>query len=227
MQMFYEHNVRGVFEEGSGYIARCNGEFGDLRAYLEHRLMRDPYLDYDAEMNGFLQAYYGSGWESVREFIDICTQKGCTYKKHVHIFDRSKGSLPGLKAKDIRRCDELWENAKALADDEQTLERVTRSEICWRYWKCSNRKEEFSLWQTPYSRMNARDVLYNDIVSRGNNLIGEPLRKRDISSCAALHLLRIPFCWSNLYEEDIWFFLDPYIVSFYNFLGKIHSFFFR
>ncbi|MBQ7595856.1 MAG: DUF4838 domain-containing protein [Clostridia bacterium] len=224
MQIFYENNVKGVFGEGSGYVSRCNGEFCDLRAYLECCLLADPYMDFDAEMNGFLEAYYGDGWENIRRFIDICTEKGCSDKYHVGIFERSKGSLPGMKNKDVTLCDELWQNAKDLAGDEETLERVLRSEICWRYWKCSNRKGEFSFFRSLYSKMNERDKLYNDIISRGNDLLGEPLRKREISKCQALHLLRIPFCWSNLYEEDIWFFLDPYVISFYQFLGKIHSF---
>ncbi len=226
MQIFYEHNVKGVFGEGSGYVARCDGEFCELRSYLECCLLEDPYMDFDKEMNGFLKAYYGGGWESIREFIDICTAKGCSDKYHVGIFERAKGSLPGIKNKDVKHCDELWQNAKDLAGSEEALERVLRSEICWRYWKCSNRKGEFSFFRPLYSKMNERDKLYNDIVSMGNTLIGEPLRKREISQCQALHLLRIPFCWSNLYEEDIWFFLDPYIVSFYNVLGKIHSFFY-
>lgn len=214
MQTFYEHNVKGIFGEGAGYEDRCDGEFAALRSYLECRLMHDPYLDFDAELDDFLEAYYGAGGGYIKDFIYLCCDRGVTYKKRAEIFERSKGSLPGLKAKDIKECDELWEKAKAAAEGDE-LQRVLRSEICWRYWKCSNSKREFTLFQSLFRLMKARDELYKDIVGMGNTLLGEPNRKRVISGCAALHLLRIPFKWTDLYENDFWFFISPFVEKVY------------
>ena len=220
MQILYEHNVRGVYGEGNYYIDRCDGEFGDLRGYLQCRLTADPYLDYDAEMNGFLAAYYGEGWQAIREFIDLCCEKGVTKRKHAHIFQRAKGSLPALTAGDVRRCDELWKTAIAGAQTDTQKQNVLRSQICWRYWKASNGKQEFSFLRLPSERMQARDALYQDIVAFGNDCIGEMTRKRGLSDCPALHLLRIPFCWSTLYDNAFWDKISPFVEKIYHTLCK-------
>jgi len=58
------YNAKGVFEEGLPFAEECLGEFPELRSYLLSRLLFNPDIDYDAEMNGFLKAYYGGGWIS-------------------------------------------------------------------------------------------------------------------------------------------------------------------
>ena len=216
MQIFYEHHVRGIYGEGNYYPDRCDGEFSDLRSYLQCRLMADPYLDYDAEMNGFLHAFYGDGWQAIRDWIDLCCENGVTKNKHLGIFQRAKGSLPGLTAADVRRCDALWETAAEKAETDAQRARVARSALCWRYWKASNGKREFSLLRSPFRRMQARDELYNDLIASGADCIGEMLRRRGLSDCPALHLLRIPFCWSTLYDSAFWDAVSPAVEAVYN-----------
>lgn len=211
MQIFYENHVRGVYGEGNYYTDRCEGEFSDLRSYLQCRLMADPYLDYDAEMNGFLAAFYGDGWQAIREFIDLCCDKGVTKLRHAGIYQRANRSLPKLTMRDVTRCDTLWQTAKEKAQDDVYRTRVERSEICWRYWKASNGRKEFSYLRFPLARWQARDELYRDIVALGNTCIGETTRKRELSDCAALHLTRIPFCWSTLYDSDFMNRISPLI----------------
>ena len=171
-------------------------------------------------MNGFLAAYYGEGWQAIREFIDLCCEKGVTKRKHAHIFQRAKGSLPALTAGDVRRCDELWKTAIAGAQTDAQKQNVLRSQICWRYWKASNGKQEFSFLRLPSERMQARDALYQDIVAFGNDCIGEMTRKRGLSDCPALHLLRIPFCWSTLYDNAFWDKISPFVEKIYHTLCK-------
>ena len=224
MQIFYEHNVKGVFGEGNRQSAQCDGEFNDLRLYLQAKLMQDPYMDFDAELNGFLQFYYGDGWQSIRDFITECSEKGATARKHVGIYDSAQGSMPGIKLKDVDRFDALWAAAEAGAGAEEQLSRVKRSEFCWRYWKCANYKGEFSLLRTPYERMKARDDLYLDLVDAGTTILGETTRKRELSDCYAQHLLRIPFKWTTLYSDVFWDFISPYVVKLYRVLGTLSGF---
>ena len=216
MQIFYEHNVQGIYGEGNYYIDRCNGEFGSLRCYLQCRLMADPYTDFDAELNGFLRAYYGEGWPMLRAFLDLCCEKGVTRYKHVHIYDRSKGSLPALTAADVRRCDALWDTAIALAENDTQREHVLRSQLCWRYWKASNGKREFAFFLHPFTCMQARDALYNDLLGFGTDCLGETTRKRDLSTCPAMHLLRIPFKWTTLFDDPFWDAISPFVETLYN-----------
>lgn len=143
VQVFYENSVKGVYEEGNYYMSSCDGEFGELRSYLLSKLLQNPYIDYNAYMNEFLEAYYGKGWENIRNFIDLTIEKAVEDGEHLFIYSSMNETL-GFSREDIKKADTLWENAKAAAESETVLQRIKRSEICWRYWKAYNKygKEE-------------------------------------------------------------------------------------
>ena len=141
VQVFYEHNVVGLYEEGNYYMSACDGEFGELRSYLLSKLMQNPYIDYDAYMNEFLEAYYGPGWQSIREFLDMTMEKPVEEGDHLPIYIGMKDTL-GFTKSDIKKADKLWEEAKAAAETDEQLQRIRRSEICWRYWKGYNQYDE-------------------------------------------------------------------------------------
>ncbi len=161
IQVFYENNVAGVYEEGNYYMDKCDGEFGELRAYLLSKLMQNPYLDYDATMNGFLEAYYGKGWQNIRQFIDMITEKPVPEGKHLKIYVTMADTL-GFTKDDITKADTLWENAKSEADNETHITNVKRSEICWRYWKGYN----------AYDKAET-DQLIEDIKAFGITMVSE------------------------------------------------------
>lgn len=137
MQIFYEHNVVGVYEEGNYYMDQCDGEFGELRSYLLSKLMQNPYLNYNRTMDGFLKAYYGKGWENIRQFIDLTTNKAAKDNAHLKIY-HTMGQTLAFSDEDIANADTLWENAKNAAETEEQLNNIKRSEISWRYWKAFN-----------------------------------------------------------------------------------------
>lgn len=164
MQFFYENGVKGVYEEGAYYVAEVDTEFSELRAYLLARLMQDPYCDYYAEMDNFCRAYYGEGWECVRDFILMTIEKPVGKGERLSIYMDMDDTL-SFNAKDIRKADELWAGAKELAKNNQVaLANIERSELCWRYWKCCNQKAEFAKFST---RGEKSEELYNDVVAAG------------------------------------------------------------
>ncbi len=224
VQIFCENNVRGVYEEGNYYISECDAEFGEMRTYLLSKLMQDPYLDYSAEMNGYLNAVYGEGGKYIREFIDIMTAHAVTDKKHLSIYQHSEKTLCGMTKADVERCNELWEKAKEAAQTEEQLSQLCRSELSWRYWKCANLKGEFSALNFPYVSMSARESLHHDMVEMGIMKIGEGSRL-EFSDCELLYLYRAPFKWTTLYEEWFWDVLNPLAVGLYNFFGFIYNLF--
>ncbi len=78
VRFFHEHNVKGLFEQGT-YQSEGNGELGDLRAYLLSKLMQDPYMseeEYYGYMDLYLEGYYGPGWENIRKYIDFFMESG-------------------------------------------------------------------------------------------------------------------------------------------------------
>ncbi len=161
VQVFYENNVVGLYEEGNYYMAQCDGEFGELRSYLLSKLMQNPYIDYDAYMNEFLEAYYGKGWENIRSFLDMTIEKPVPQGKHLRIYVSMRETLDFNKA-DIEKADTLWENAKAQAENETFLQRIKRSEICWRYWKAYNK----------YNKAEAEQLIA-DIKAFGTTVVNE------------------------------------------------------
>jgi hypothetical protein len=173
MRFFKRHNVIGVYEEGNPQSELAHSEFNELKGWLLSRLMFNPDLDYDAEMNGFLKAYYGGGWQYVRAYIDLISENsGKPGKNGQHqkmsIFDAptSKGLL-SLKPNQIKHADVLWNKAIAAAGSEACKENVRRSQVSWRFWKGCNQLEEFRVWQFPWKRWAENKRLFEDFEAFG------------------------------------------------------------
>ena len=173
MQFFVKHNVKGVYEEGNYQAAQCDSEFAALRAYLLARLMMNPDIDYDAEMNGFLKAYYGGGWQYMREFIDLmCANAGTPGPLGKH---RKMGigpaptdkALLNLGPNQVSYADRLWAKAIELAGSEACKQNVLRSQLSWRFWKACNRAGEFTRLQWVQRWQAANKKLYNDFKTFG------------------------------------------------------------
>lgn len=222
-QIFYEHNVKGIYQQGIFYIDECDGEFAEMKTYLLSKLMQDPYLDYEAEMNGYLTAVYGPGGKYLKEFIDIVTDHAVTKVKHLYLEEDARFSLPGMMPWEVSRCDELWELAKQEAQTEEQLAQILRSEICWRYWKCANKRSEFSLFQSPYLQMKANQELYEDLVDLGITRMGER-PGHDLSDNELRHYTRRIYTWITLYDEPVWDAINPIMINLYNVMEKIYYF---
>ncbi len=224
VQIFYENNAKGLYEEGNYYISNCDGEFDEMRTYLLSKLMQNPYLDYSAEIDGYLNAVYGPGGCYIREFIDIITSYAVTETEHLTIYQPSDQTLYDFSDDDVKYCNTLWQKAKDEAETDEQLQQIRRSELSWRFWKCSNKRSEFSLFQFPYVYMNARETLHNDLKEMGVIVFSEGSRGT-LSDCELLYLYRDIHKWGTNYEEWFWDILNPYAVSLYNFLGKIYNLF--
>lgn len=226
VQIFAENNVKGVYEEGNYYVAHCDAEFAEMRTYLLAKLMQDPYMDYYAEMDGYLNAVYGPGGEYIRKFIDITIEKPVAEGDDLNIFKDAQKILVDLTRKEIKECDELWEKALAAAETEEQTARIERSQLCWRYWKCANRKREFSVFHSLYKRISAQNELYNDLVANGITTIGENMNGgSEISDCDIMHYLKRPVEWKVRYENDFLLAINPYIVKLYNWVDTVYNFF--
>lgn len=222
VQIFYENNVKGLYEEGNYYVADCDGEFAEMRTYLLSKLMQNPYLDYSAEMNGYLAAVYGNGGRYIREFIDIITKYSVTDNDHLYIYQEATDTLYGITDEEIGYCNNLWEKAKEEAQTDEQFQQIRRSELSWRYWKCANKCSEFSRLQFPYVYMNANEKLHDDLKEMGVLVFGEGA-KHELSDCELLYLYRDIHKWTTLYEEWFWDILNPFAVGLYQFFGIIYN----
>ncbi len=224
VQIFYENNVKGLYEEGNYYIDNSDAEFAEMRTYLLSKLMQNPYLDYEAEMDGYLNGVYGPGGCYIREFIDIITEHAVTDSKHLSIYQSAENTLHNMTDEDVEKCNELWEKAKTVAEDDEQLQQIRRTELSWRYWKAANKRGEFSRCQFPYVWMSEGEKLHNDLKEMNAVLFSEGGTNL-LSDCELLYLYRVPYKWTVVYEEWFWDVLNPLAVGFYKLLGAVYNLF--
>ena len=224
IQIFYENNAKGLYEEGNYYIDNSDAEFAEMRTYLLSKLMQNPYLDYEAEMDGYLNGVYGPGGCYIREFIDIITEHAVTDSKHLSIYQSAENTLYNMTDEDVEKCNELWEKAKTVAETDKQLQQIRRSELSWRYWKAANKRGEFSRCQFPYVWMSEGEKLHNDLKEMNAVLFSEGGTNL-LSDCELLYLYRVPYKWTVVYEEWFWDVLNPLAVGFYKLLGAVYNLF--
>lgn len=224
VQIFYENNAKGLYEEGNYYIDNSDAEFAEMRTYLLSKLMQNPYLDFDAEVNGYLNGVYGPGGCYIRKFIDIMTEHAVTDNKHLSIYQSAQNTLYGMTDEDVEKCNELWKNAKAAAETDEQLQQIRRSELSWRYWKAVNKRGEFSRCQFPYIWMNEGKKLHDDLKEMNAVMFSEG-GIHFLSDCELLYLYRIPTKWTVIYEEWFWDILNPLAVGFYKLLDAVYKLF--
>lgn len=179
LQIFAEHDVIGVFEEGvSGRGA--DGEFAALRCYMLSRLMWDPYQDADKLMYEFCEAYYDAGYQSIIDFINGIDENNgfgfniiqywLFFPEHLNkeygmgCFDKYYSTtVLNIDDETLKEFDGYWENAIAEAETEWQKENVKRSQLCWRYWKANVKRGEFCPLNE-IRRIEENKKLYNDMV---------------------------------------------------------------
>ena len=167
LQCFYEHGIKGVYEEGNYYVYRCDTEFGDLRSYLIAKLLEDPYCDYESEMLDFCKYYYGGGGEYIKEAIDKITDRT---KYHVSIYS-SMSETFSLDEKEAEEIDQLWSKAEKAAGSPEALAAIKRSKLSWRYLKAALGLREFG--GTLEENKKERKSLYDDLRSHDVEMINE------------------------------------------------------
>ena len=134
IKFFIENGVTGLFEQGNG--EDLSGEFGELRYYILSKLMWEPDGDVDRWMREFMAAYYGMAAQPIREFIDALKNHVTENNVHVRIYDApDHGHMPQWL---IDLADAKFDEAEALADDDEVLERVRKSRMQIKYCKLFN-----------------------------------------------------------------------------------------
>ena len=170
IQIFYEHNVKGVFVEGNYFVDSCDTEFAELRAYMISKCLQNPYCDLDREIDGFLNAYYGRGGKYIRRIIDIFTRHAGTFDGHMTFLYSSWATMRPILSVTVAQVDLYWTIAKRLADETQR-KNIERSELSWRWWKANAAKGEFSHLNP--CRADQQEKLFNDLLDAGVTLLQE------------------------------------------------------
>ena len=120
MKVLADNSVIGVFSQGQ--MQGGKQEFGVLRSYLVSRLLWDPMMteeEYQAEIKGFMQAYYGAGWESVYNYLMKVEEINAD--KCIGIYMYGTGTVNTAEYKKlIDEFDAMWDAAEAAAAEDGT-----------------------------------------------------------------------------------------------------------
>jgi hypothetical protein len=149
MAFLRKNNVSAVFAQGNIQIG---GEFAGLRAYLLAKLLWEPDLDVDSEMDGFLQAYYGKAASYIDRYIDLLHKhnQGFTGRK-MSIFGGPKEEINSFLTPElITTYNELFDKAeKAVRKDPERLSRVKSARLPVSYAMLEIAKEQnVDNWET-------------------------------------------------------------------------------
>jgi len=169
-QMYYENGAQGYFMQGNNQS--LSGEFGELRAYLIARLMWDPYLDFDKTVDEFLYYYYGAGYENIKAYIGLITDRRMDFYNIGAPYD----AILSLNVFDLAQAEAWFGACEALAADEAQCARVARSHLQLRYYKNVAMKAEF--FPLRLDRVANSEKLYEDILSHNITFLHESSRMR-------------------------------------------------
>jgi hypothetical protein len=112
LQYLVSKGVTGFFMQGN---RDPYGEFSELRSYLTAKLLWDPDLDFEAELDGFLDGYYGPSGRVIRGYIDLMHDSLEASGEGLDIFGSPIG-VAYLSPSLMAQYTELFDEAEALAE---------------------------------------------------------------------------------------------------------------
>ena len=157
IRYFIRNNVKGIFEEGST-SSWGHTEFIELKSWVLAKLMWNPYQDYKPLVKEFIEGYYGQAAPKVQAYFDLLEERmAASPETHFGIYDPPKKEY--LRPEDIEKALSLFEEAKALAEDDIIYERVFSAGLPIRYWALLKAEKG-------EARDKAIDAFHDDLVQR-------------------------------------------------------------
>jgi hypothetical protein len=128
--MYQRHGVVGLFLEGDA-AAGGGGENAELRSYVMARLLWDPRVDVNREVDDFLHAVYGRAAGPMREYFDWMHRqvRPSTEGAGRHLYIYMHPGAPYLAREFLDRAKAILDRARVAADDETIRRRVTQARL--------------------------------------------------------------------------------------------------
>jgi hypothetical protein len=123
IQTFVDNNAKWIFEQHSNNPS----ELFELRSYLTAKLLWNPHLDFQAEMDHFLEGYYGAAGTFIGQYIQTVHDE-LAQDSSFFLFlygDPSQGFNSFLSAENLSQYQNWYDQAEAaVSDDPILLQRV-------------------------------------------------------------------------------------------------------
>lgn len=127
IQLFIDNNVTGIFEQD--VYNTLSGEFSELSAYLNAKLLWNPHYGEDRAINEFLTGVYGDAAQPIRAYIDLLHDHVMEKNLHADIWVGPR-TAPFLNGALLTRASALWDEAEArVAHKSEVLSRVRAARL--------------------------------------------------------------------------------------------------
>ncbi len=126
VRYFLENNAKGLFMQANGNGK--TGELCDLRNYIISRVIWNPELDAAELLEEFVRLHYGKAARPMLDYINMLHDNADQSGLHPGCFPRPEEV--GLNPEIARKAFEYFEQALALAEDDDVRERVEKASIC-------------------------------------------------------------------------------------------------
>ncbi len=178
VRMFADAGAKGIVMNSvtngealpDGSIPENHADFGAVRAYMLSVLYMDPYMteeEFNEELNGCLEAYYGDAWFYMREYLDIITELGNNGNSST-IYSSPSSCYDFTEVNErADHIDSLWELAMAEAEADE-LYNLRLAKVSWDYLRqCATYSYRYSSGtDTQRAEYVARnEELYNNILN--------------------------------------------------------------
>ncbi len=121
IRFLVRYGVKGIFEQDT--YTTLHGEFNELSAYLNAKLLWDPQYDENVAINEFLDAFYGEAAPYVKEYLDLIHKP--VHRKDIHMNIGAGPTGRHLNNELLKQAEVVFDKAeKAVANQPELLERV-------------------------------------------------------------------------------------------------------
>jgi len=153
IRFFAEHNVTAVFQQD--VYSTPGGELSGLSAWLNAKLLWDPYYDEDIAIDDYLTGVFGPAAGSIRKYIDILHDRVERDNIHMGIW---QGPEAEYLSRDILDCaDALWDEAEsAVARDPDILRRVRQARLSLDYAVLTQGKTRGTAYLIDHENLSVR-----------------------------------------------------------------------
>ena len=132
IQFFTKNNVNALFEQSNSSIGY---EFAELKVYLLSKLMWNPHINFDTELDKFLKGYYGSAAKYLKEYILELEKQMELNKSKLWIYEHPVVHQDGLLSREnIEKYKSYFDQAEAIvAKDSAILNHVKLARLPIQY----------------------------------------------------------------------------------------------
>ena len=200
LKLYKQLGVEGVYLQSNARHLESDSEFGDIRNYIEGRLLQDPTRNYEDELAFITDALYGDAGKHVREYMKHMEQQAsyhhqvAAHRDDVNMYDRPiYSTYAGVHSWDggdhayrmpdteIGICEGLWKEINAIAKTQpaEVQKRIKKLEFSWRLVKSTLNVYEFG---DPNTYASENEKLISDMKNAGVTYFST-INGKTISSC--------------------------------------------